>query len=50
MMKGSCLCGAVRFEVAGKHDKQPEACHCLQCRKQTSHFFICDGVPQRERC
>ena len=39
MIKGSCLCGAVRIEVAGRLEKQPEACHCAQCRKQTSHFF-----------
>src|SRR6185436_16372179 len=42
--KGSCLCGAVRFELAGKLEKQPEACHCSQCRKQTSHFFAAVNV------
>jgi hypothetical protein len=40
MMKGSCLCGAVSFEVAGEPEHQPEACHCSQCRKQTSHVFV----------
>jgi hypothetical protein len=39
-MKGSCLCGAVSFEVDGPLEHQPEACHCSQCRKQTSHVFV----------
>ena len=40
MMRGSCLCGAVSFEVEGTLDHSPEACHCSQCRKQTSHVFV----------
>ena len=36
-MKGSCLCGAVRFEVGQMED--PLTCHCIQCRKQTGHYF-----------
>ena len=39
-MKGSCLCGAVSFVVDGPLEHQPEACHCSQCRKQTSHVFV----------
>jgi len=38
-MKGSCLCGAVRIDVHGPFEHAPEACHCAQCRKQTSHVF-----------
>jgi hypothetical protein len=37
-MKGSCLCGAVAFEV----DKIPEsyrACHCTACRKSGGHYW-----------
>lgn len=37
-MYGSCLCGAVRFEVFGT----PEGvacCHCGQCRKQSGHVW-----------
>lgn len=37
-LNGSCLCGAVRFKVDGRM-RQIVACHCGQCRKQTSHFF-----------
>ena len=40
MMRGSCLCGAVSFEVEGTLEHSPEACHCSQCRKQTSHVFV----------
>ena len=47
MMRGSCLCGAVSFEVEGTLDHSPEACHCSQCRKQTSHVFV--GVNVRRQ-
>lgn len=43
MHKGSCLCGAVRFEVAGNLGPV-EACHCLQCRKWTGHFLASTEV------
>ena len=33
MLTGSCLCGAIRFTVAGTL-AEPGACHCTQCRKQ----------------
>ena len=47
MHKGSCLCGAVTFEVEADL-KPPDACHCTQCRKQSGHFFASTDVP-RER-
>lgn len=40
MMTGSCLCGSIRFELAAELDRSPEACHCSQCRRQTSHVFV----------
>ena len=43
--KGSCLCGGVRFEVAGDL-APPDACHCSQCRKQSGHFFASSDVPR----
>lgn len=43
MHKGSCLCGAVSFEVAGPL-KPPIACHCSQCRKQSGHFWASTDV------
>jgi hypothetical protein len=36
--RGSCLCGAVKYEVAGAL-RDVVACHCSQCRKQTGHFM-----------
>ncbi|OFZ54112.1 MAG: aldehyde-activating protein [Bdellovibrionales bacterium RIFOXYC1_FULL_54_43] len=45
MHKGSCLCGAVRFEVIGELP-QPSACHCTQCRKHTGHFEAGTDVPR----
>jgi hypothetical protein len=47
MLKGSCLCGAVGFEVEGALERQPEACHCTQCRKQTGHFFAAVNVRRK---
>jgi hypothetical protein len=42
---GSCLCGAVRFEVAGELPG-PDACHCTQCRKQSGHYWASTDVPR----
>ena len=42
---GSCLCGGVRFSVAGDL-RAPDACHCVQCRKQSGHFFASTNVPR----
>ncbi len=41
--RGSCLCGAVRFEVTGSLPP-PDACHCTQCRKHSGHFFASTDV------
>ncbi len=43
MPDGSCLCGAVRFSVAGPLPA-PNACHCSQCRKQSGHFWASADV------
>jgi len=45
MHKGSCLCGAVTYEVAGDLPG-PDACHCTQCRKHSGHFFASTDVPK----
>lgn len=45
MHKGSCLCGAVSFEVAGTLPP-PDACHCSQCRKWSGHVFVSTDVPR----
>ena len=38
MKTGSCLCGAVQYEVHGPL-RNVIACHCAQCRKQTGTFM-----------
>jgi len=38
MLKGSCLCGAITF-TAAKAARDPAACHCTQCRKQSGHHW-----------
>jgi hypothetical protein len=45
MHTGSCLCGAVAFEVTGAL-RAPDACHCSQCRKQSGHFWASTDVPR----
>ena len=45
MAKGSCLCGAVTFEVAGPLPG-PDGCHCTQCRKHSGHYFASTDVPR----
>ncbi|MBL7545409.1 MAG: GFA family protein [Bdellovibrionaceae bacterium] len=44
---GSCLCGAVKFEVRGDLPA-PTACHCTKCRKHTGHYEAGTDIP-RER-
>lgn len=45
MHSGSCLCGAVSFEVNGPVP-QPDACHCSKCRKFSGHFFVSSDIPR----
>ncbi len=35
---GSCLCGAVRYRIAGPC-LSLDACHCSQCRRQSGHVW-----------
>jgi hypothetical protein len=35
---GSCLCGAVGYEVTGNL-RNAVGCHCGQCRKTTGHYL-----------
>ena len=36
-MQGSCLCGAVGYEISGPL-RQVVGCHCTQCRKTSGHY------------
>lgn len=38
VIKGQCLCGGVRFEVA--HAGNMDACHCRMCQRWTGGPFI----------
>ena len=38
MITGSCLCGGVTFELTGPL-RHAIACHCIQCRKTTGHYW-----------
>ena len=40
---GSCLCGRVTVSVSGALHA-PDACHCVQCRKQSGHYFASSNV------
>jgi len=47
-LKGSCLCGAVKYEVTGEPTRFLH-CHCSRCRKATgtghaSNLFLQPGV------
>lgn len=45
MRRGSCLCGAVSFEVSCELTP-PDACHCSQCRKISGHYWASTDVPR----
>ena len=47
-LRGSCLCGAVKYEVSGE-PRRFYHCHCSRCRKATgtghaSNMFVQPGV------
>ena len=42
MYEGSCLCGAVQFEIIGKI-RNIVHCHCSQCRKAQGTAFATNG-------
>ena len=47
MLRGSCLCGDVRFVVHGT-PKGASMCHCPQCRKQSGGIWSSAFVPETE--
>ncbi|MEM9798145.1 MAG: GFA family protein [Pseudomonadota bacterium] len=42
---GSCLCGAIRFTVAGPM-RPIVACHCGQCQKITGNYVAATSAPR----
>ena len=47
MARGSCLCGAVRYTVAGPL-RPVVACHCRQCRKTSGHHVAATAAARGE--
>ena len=43
MIKGSCLCGKVRYALHGDL-RNSVACHCVQCRKTSGHYVSATQV------
>jgi hypothetical protein len=39
MLKGSCACGRVRYEIQGNLIGPITYCHCWRCRKQSGSSF-----------
>lgn len=37
-LRGSCLCGDVKFRIEGETDR-PTSCHCVECRKMSGHYW-----------
>jgi hypothetical protein len=44
---GGCLCGAVRYALAGPL-RQVVFCHCTQCRRSTGHFMAATAARHRD--
>jgi hypothetical protein len=44
---GGCLCGAVRYSVAGPL-RPVVLCHCTQCRRSTGHFMAATAARHRD--
>ncbi len=45
MHHGSCLCGAIKLTIDARL-KDPIACHCKQCRRQSGHYFSAVPAPK----
>jgi hypothetical protein len=44
---GSCLCGAITYELHG-HLRAIVACHCSQCRKASGHYGAATQAEQKD--
>ena len=48
VIRGSCLCGGVRFEVEPPF-RRANVCHCSRCRKHSGAHGLVQGRVARER-
>jgi hypothetical protein len=39
------MCGKITFVISAPLSPA-DACHCVQCRKQSSHYFVSTNVPR----
>ena len=44
-LHGSCQCGSVSFTLEHA-PTEASACHCVQCRKQSGHYFASANLPK----
>ena len=47
MLRGSCNCKAICFEVKGNW-RGASNCHCSQCRKQSGHIWASAFAPVKD--
>ena len=47
MYQGSCLCGAVQYELRGEIGKA-YYCHCLRCRKASGSAFASNALVNKD--
>jgi hypothetical protein len=47
MLRGSCMCGKVRYEVRGA-PRVAYYCHCSRCRKQSGSSFAVNVAVRKE--
>jgi hypothetical protein len=47
MVRGSCLCGGVRFELTQPF-RRINHCHCSRCRKESGAFGLTNGRVPRD--
>lgn len=45
VIEGGCVCGAVRYRVAGAL-AGVIACHCRQCRRMSGHYYAATAASQ----
>lgn len=49
MIHGQCLRGAVALEIDEPLEHDAQACHCVQCRRQTGTYFVGVNVRRSAR-
>ncbi|EIW76436.1 hypothetical protein CONPUDRAFT_131066 [Coniophora puteana RWD-64-598 SS2] len=47
--RGSCLCGAIRYELSAEKPVMYNVCHCIDCQKSSGSAFVANlGVHKEE--